>query len=107
MTDDLPARLKQAAAGSRELSDEQIAMMKHALGYGRRRHGRRNHYAIEPGCTGWDAWQDLIARGLAEDRGQYPGGLHCLVVTQAGRGALRRAKQAEADASNRRHMLEG
>lgn len=51
------------------MSDRQREMARHALGFPNKR-GRsyRNHYCIGPDEDGYDAWLDLVTKGLAHWR---------------------------------------
>lgn len=74
------------------LTEKQRKMMQHALGYGhpRMEPGWRNRYIVGLSCPAGEAWQDLVARGYADDGGELNDsqGSHFFHVTDEGRRVL-------------------
>ena len=73
------------------MNEEQRDIMKHALGYGGRNPGYRNHFCTGPGSTDYPHCEELVAAGLMtrRDGGQLSGGDYIYSVTDSGRAALK------------------
>ena len=49
-----------------ELTAKQRDVIRHALGFnGRSKESYRNHFVTGPGSDDYDAWMDLVSKGLA------------------------------------------
>lgn len=71
-------------------SIEQIDLMRHALGAGRRRQREtRNYFVTGPGCADYGLCEELVASGLMRrhEGNDITGGDPIFTVTDAGRAA--------------------
>lgn len=79
---------------SNEMTREQLHILRHSLGLDDTGRGReyRNHYCIGPDCHGWSDVRTLIEQRLMRDCGSggIAGGLHIIVVTDAGKMLARK-----------------
>lgn len=88
---------------------KQIHILRHSLGLDDTGRGReyRNHFATDPGTTDWPDIEALIAAGLMEDRGEVAmwGGLHGIIVTEAGKRIARQQDPRPKVSRSRRRYL--
>lgn len=74
-----------------EMTENQRDIMRHALGYGSRNPGYRNHFCTGPGSTDYPHCEALVEAGMMSRRegSALSGGDYVYHVTDAGRAALK------------------
>jgi hypothetical protein len=73
------------------MTEKQREIMRHALGYGSRNPGYRNHFCTGPGSTDYPHCEALVEAGMMAKRGgnALSGGDNVYQVTDTGRAALK------------------
>ena len=68
------------------MTENQLALARHALGFpNRRNESYRNHFCIGKGGDGYEEWMDLVSKGLAIRRtGPHWGGDDMFYLTLKG-----------------------
>jgi len=77
------------------MNPKHLHILQHSLGVDQYGRGNqyRNHYAVGPGCDGFEDCRELVDLGFMQDHGAQEmwGNMHGFTVTESGKQAMEKA----------------